>query len=291
MKDYILRVSAGEGSIIAFIATTKELVQKAHEIHNTSALASATLGRTLTATAMISQTLKNEHDLVTLSIKGSGPTGGVVVTADQKANVKGYVFNPGVELPLNNLGKLDVANGFGAGMLTMIKDIGLKQPYVGQTHLVSGEIAEDIAYYYTASEQVPSAVALGVLVDTDLSIKQSGGFIVQLLPGAKEEYIEKLEANLSSMASVTTMLEEGKTPEDILEILLNNIDYKIYDKLEPNFSCNCDKTRVEKALISIGKDELTKILEEDGKTSLNCHFCNTSYDFSGEEIQNIIDNL
>ncbi|NLK97216.1 Hsp33 family molecular chaperone HslO [Defluviitalea saccharophila] len=289
MEDYIIRATDAKKQIRAFGAVTTHLVDEASKIHGTSPVVSAALGRLLTAAAMMGQMLKGEKDIITLQIKGNGPLQGIVVTADMQGNVKGYPYNSIVDLPLNSIGKLDVSRAVGEGTLTVIKDLGLKEPYVGQINLVSGEIAEDLTYYFANSEQTPSAVALGVLVDRDYSIKQAGGFIVQLLPEAEDDTIQNLENRLKSIASVTQLLEEGKQPEDILKLLLGDII--VMDKIPVRFHCNCSRERVEKALISIGLKDLKEILEQDHKAELKCHFCNKSYIFEDTDLQKIIDEL
>ncbi len=290
MSDYILRAIAADGGIRAFFANTKEMVQEAFEIHKTSPVVSAALGRTLTAAAIMGSMLKSESDIITISIRGDGPIGGITVTADSKARVKGYVFNSMVDIPLKANGKLDVSTALGEGNMNIIKDIGLKDPYVGQIPLVSGEIAEDLTYYYAKSEQVPSSIALGVLVDVDYSIKQSGGFFIQLMPDADID-IEMLEKNIAKLPPITTLLEEGKTGEEILEMVLSGYDVKILEKIETAYYCNCSRERVEKALISIGLLDLNQILKEDKKANLHCHFCNKEYLFDENDLSTIIESL
>ncbi|MBM6828337.1 Hsp33 family molecular chaperone HslO [Anaerotignum lactatifermentans] len=290
MQDYVIRATAGNGSIRAFAASTKNLVQHAREIHHTSPVASAALGRMLTAAAMMGSMLKGEKDLVTLQIRSLGPLKGIVVSGDAQCRVKGYVFNPSVDIPCKYPGKLDVSGAIGEGYLSVIKDIGLKEPYAGRIKLISGEIAEDLTYYYAQSEQVPSAVGLGVLVDTDTSIRQAGGFMIQLLPDATEEAISTLEQRLNTIPYMTDLLDMGKTPEDILEMILGDMDLKIMDKVPAEFYCNCTKERVEKALISIGKEELEKIINEDKKANLHCHFCSKEYDFTEEELRTLLES-
>ncbi|MDD4842726.1 MAG: Hsp33 family molecular chaperone HslO [Anaerotignum sp.] len=289
MSDYIVRAMGGGGSIRAFAATTGELVQHAREVHHTSPVASAALGRMLTAAAMMGSMLKGEKDLITLQIRGLGPLKGAVVTSDSHARVKGYVFNPNVEIPSKYPGKLDVSGAIGEGYMSVIKDIGLKEPYAGRIQLVSGEIAEDLTYYYVQSEQTPSAVGLGVLVDTDTSIRCAGGFIIQLLPDATEEVISTLEKRLNTIPYFTDLLDMGHTPEEILGMILEGLDMKILDKVPTEFYCNCTKERVEKALISIGKEELEKISKDDKKANLHCHFCGKEYDFTEEEINRLLE--
>ena len=288
MKDYMIRASAAENQIRAFAATTKELVEHARSIHGTSPVATAALGRLLTAGAMMGSMMKGEEDILTLQIKGSGPIGGITVTANAKGVVKGYVYHPEVLLPANDKGKLDVGGALGAGILSVIKDLGLKEPYTGQTHLVSGEIAEDIAYYYATSEQVPSVVALGVLMNKDNTVKQAGGFIIQLMPFAEEAVIDRLEKKVNEITSITSLLDQEMTPEMILEYILGEFGLELMDKLPASFECNCTKKRVEKAIISIGQKEITEMIEEEKPIEVNCHFCNTHYHFSVEELKELL---
>ena len=285
MDDYMVRATAGDAQIRAFACTTRNLVEAARKAHNTSPVMSAALGRLLTAGAMMGSMLKGEKDLLTLQIKGDGPGSGVTVTADANGNVKGYVDVPGVILPANANGKLDVGGAMGNGYLQVIKDMGLKEPYVGKIELQTGEIAEDLTYYFAASEQVPSGVGLGVFMERDNTVKQAGGFIIQLMPFASEEAISRLEENLSKVASVTKMLEEGKTPEQMLEILLEGFDLEFVDKMPLQFFCNCTKSRVEKALISVGKKELQGMIDDGETIEVNCHFCNTNYEFTVDELK------
>lgn len=288
MSDYIVRATAGNDQIRAFAATTKELVEHAKNIHNTSPVATAALGRLLTAGSMMGSMMKGDKDLLTLQIKCSGPIGGLTVTADSKGSVKGYVFNPGVMLPPSPQGKLDVGKALDLGVLSVIKDMGLKEPYTGQTHLVSGEIAEDLTYYFATSEQVPSSVGLGVLMNKDNTVKQAGGFIIQLMPFADEEVINKLEKKIGELTSITSLLDENKTPEMILEHILGEFGLKILDRIPTQFECNCSKERVEKAIVSIGRKEIQDMIEEGNPIEVNCHFCNTHYNFSVEELKDII---
>ncbi len=289
--DYILRATAGNGSVRVFVADTRETVEKAFEYHKTSPVISAALGRALTGAAMMGSMLKGEDDMLTLQIKGDGPAGIITVTSDSKSRVKGYAGNPRVDLPLTEEGKLDVKTAIGNGTLTVMKDMGLKEPYVGQIPLTSGEIAEDLTYYFAKSEQTPSAVALGVLVDKDYTIKQAGGFIIQLMPEADEDTIFSLEIKLHEMEPVTAMLEKGMTPEDIMDYLIGDLEPNILDKVPVEYYCNCSRERVEKALISLGKKEIAKIIEEDGKATLHCHFCNKDYEFNEEDLMNIIKKI
>ncbi len=287
MADYVIRATAARGEIRAFAATTRDLTEKARKNHNTSPVATAALGRLLTAGVMMGCEMKGAEDLLTLKIQGDGPIQGLTVTADSRGNVKGYAFNPMVMLPPNDKGKLDVGGALGVGVLSVIKDIGLKEPYTGQTILVSGEIAEDITYYYATSEQTPSSVALGVLMNRDNTVRQAGGFIIQLMPGAGEDVIGRLEEKLKEITSVTTLLDEGNTPEMVLENILGEFGLEINDRIPAAFTCSCTKKRVEKALISVGKKELQEMID-DGKTiEVNCHFCNKNYAFTVDELKDL----
>ena len=290
MADYIIRATAADGQIRAFASTTRELVEEARKAHNTSPVATAALGRLLTAGGMMGSMMKGEDDLLTIKIQGDGPMEGLTITADSKGDVKGYVYNPDVMLPPNAKGKLDVGGALGVGVLSVIQDIGLKEPYVGQTILVTGEIAEDLTYYFAASEQVPSSVGLGVLMEKDNTVKQAGGFIIQLLPDATDEMIEKLEKKLATLPYVSDLLDMGKTPEDILQMILGDMELKIMDTVPTEFYCNCTRERVEKALISIGREELEKIIREDKKANLHCHFCGKEYDFTEEELKKLLED-
>lgn len=287
MKDYIVRTAAAGAQIRAFAATTRNLVEEARAAHNTSPVMTAALGRLLTAGAMMGIMLKGEKDLLTLQIRGEGPGRGLTVTADSRGMVKGYPLVADVILPANSKGKLDVAGAMGPGILSVIRDMGLKEPYVGQTPLQTGEIAEDLTYYFATSEQVPSSVGLGVLMERDNTVKQAGGFILQLMPNTEESVIARLEENLSRVSSVTTLLEAGNTPEQILRQLLEGLDVEFLDTMETGFVCNCDKQRVERALISIGEGELREMIEEGGEIEVNCQFCNRHYLFSVEELKSL----
>lgn len=287
MTDYLVRAVAADAQVRAFACTARGVVETARQAHNTSPVVTAALGRMLSAGAMMGSMLKGERDLITVQVKGDGPMKGVTVTADSSGSVKGYANVPDVILPANAKGKLDVAGALGHGVLNVIKDMGLKDPYVGQTLLQTGEIAEDLTYYFATSEQVPSSVGLGVLMEKDNTVKQAGGFIVQLMPFAEEEVIGRLEENLSRITSVTSLLEAGNTPEQILELLLQGLHPEITDTMPITFSCNCDKERVEKALISIGKKELQEMILDGEEIEVNCHFCNRNYRFSVEELKRL----
>jgi molecular chaperone Hsp33 len=287
MKDYIIRATAAEGTVRAFAAVTTELVNKASAIHGLSPIATAALGRTLTAAGMMSKMLKGEKDKLTIQIKGDGPLGGIVVAADSMANVRGYVHNPDVDLPLNERGKLDIRTAVGYGYINVIKDMGLREPYIGFADLVSGEIADDLTYYFATSEQVPSTVALGVLVDKD-GVTSAGGFIIQLMPGAEEETVEKLEKRLIGFPSISKLLADGSTPEQILDMLLEDMNPRVIEKIPTSFTCNCSHDRMERNLISIGRNDLLEILEDGKGAELQCHFCNKMYNFSHEDIEKLI---
>ncbi len=288
MSDYIIRASAADNQIRAFAATTKELVEQARVLHGTSPVATAALGRLLTAGAMMGSMMKGEEDILTLQIKGNGPIGGLTVTANSRGTVKGYAYHPEVLLHANEKGKLDVSGAIGAGILSVIKDLGLKEPYTGQTHLVSGEIAEDLAYYYATSEQVPSVVALGVLMNKENTVRQAGGFILQLMPFAEESVVDRLEQKVNEITSITSLLDQEMSPEMILEHILGEFELQILDKLPTAFECNCTKDRVEKAIVSIGHKDISEMIEENKPIDVNCHFCNTHYHFSVEELKAIL---
>ncbi|WP_461809968.1 Hsp33 family molecular chaperone HslO [Faecalimonas sp.] len=288
MKDYIVRATAGNNQIRAFATTTKEVVEKARQAHNTSPVATAALGRLLTGGAMMGSMMKNDIDMLTIQIKCDGPIKGLTVTADRHGNVKGYVENPNVMLPPNKQGKLDVAGALDLGVLSVIKDMGLKEPYVGQTILQTSEIAEDLTYYFATSEQVPSSVGLGVLMEKDNTVKQAGGFIVQVMPFVEEHILAKLEENIKKISSVTAMLDKGYTPENILEEVLAGLDVEFTDTVPTQFYCNCTKERVEKAIISIGKKDIQEMIDDGKEIEVNCHFCDTNYTFSVEELKEML---
>lgn len=285
MADYLVRATAAGAQLRAFACTTRELVEQVKKAHNTSPVATAALGRLLSAGCMMGSMLKGEDDLLTLQVNGDGPMGGLTVTADAKGRVKGYVNEPGVILPANAAGKLDVGGAVGQGILRVIKDMGLKEPYVGQTVLQTGEIAEDLTAYFAASEQVPSSVGLGVLMNRDNTVRQAGGFIIQLMPFTEDAVIDKLEENLSRVSSVTSLLDAGNNPEQLLEILLEGLEPEFTDTLPLRFFCNCSKERVEKALISIGRAEIEDMIADGEEIEVNCHFCNKHYKFMVEELE------
>lgn len=288
MKDYIVRATAANNQIRAFAATTCQMVEHARQIHNTSPVATAALGRLLTGGAMMGIMMKGEKDVLTIMMRGDGPINGVTVTADSLGNVKGYVGNPSVIIPPNYLGKLDVGGAIGYGTLTVIKDMGMKEPYSSQLALTTSEVAEDLTYYFASSEQVPSAVALGVLMEKNNTVKQAGGFIIQLMPFADENIVKLLEEKISKITSVTKLLEEGMTPEEILEEVLGDFGVEIKDIIPTQYLCNCSKKKVEKVLISLGKNEIEDIVKDGKNIEVNCHFCNTNYNFTIDDMKNML---
>ena len=287
MSDYVVRAMAANAQIRAFACTSKEIVETARKHHDTTPVVTAALGRLLTGGVMMGTMLKGEKDVLTLQVHAGGPMKGMTVTADAFGHVKGYPENPYVDLPLNAKGKLDVAGAVGVGFMNVIKDLGLKEPYVGQTVLQTSEIAEDLTYYFATSEQVPSSVGLGVLVGKDYHVVQAGGFIIQLMPFAEDKVIDQLEENLKGVDSVTKLLEQGLTPEQILEKLLDGFDIEFTDKMPISFACDCSKSRVEKVLISVGKKDLQSMIDDGKSIEVNCHFCNTNYTFEVDELKEI----
>ncbi len=289
MSDHIIRATAANAYVRAFAATTRDMVEDARIAHNTSPVMTAALGRLLTAGVMMGLNMKGEDDVLTLKIDGDGPGKGLVVTADGRGHAKGYAVNPVVLLHARSEDhKLDVKGAIGAGNLSVIMDTGLKEPYVGQTELISGEIAEDLTYYYAVSEQIPSSVGLGVLMNRDNTVKAAGGFIIQLMPGAPDDVITRLEQRLAVMNSVTSFLEGGKTPEEMLDFLLGDMGLEITDSIPCSFYCNCSKDKVSKALISVGRKDLTEMINEGKPITVNCHFCNKNYTFDTEELEQLL---
>lgn len=289
MKDYLIRGMDKESKLRVFFARTTNTVEEARRIHNTSATATAAFGRVLTIGAIMGSSFKNEDDLLTLKVSGDGPIGNILVVARNNGRVKGVVDNPGADLPSTEDGKLDVGNLVGKnGTLTAIMDLGLKEPYVGQTSLVTGEIGDDIANFYLLSEQIPTAVGLGVLVEKDLSVKAAGGFLIQTLPDILDEDISKIEESLAKAKPLSTYIDEGFTPEEIMKEILADFEMEITDKLELEYLCDCSREKVSKVLVSLGEKEIEDIIEEDGETEINCHFCNTDYSFSKEELEKIL---
>ena len=288
MSDYMVRATAADGAIRAFAVTSKELVEEAKNRHGTCPIMTAALGRLLSAGVMMGSMMKGEKDLLTLQIQGDGPGGGLTVTADASGHVKGYPHVAVIDLPVNDQGKLNVGGAMGNGTLRVIKDLGLKEPYIGQAALQTGEIAEDLTYYFAVSEQLPSSVGLGVLMNKDNTVRQAGGFIIQLMPFVEDEVIEKLEENLKSLEPVTTMLDRGFTPERMLEEVLQGFEVTVNDTMPVSFYCNCSKERVTKALISIGADKMQEMIDDGEPVSINCHFCNTDYTFEIDELKEIV---
>lgn len=288
MKDYIVRAVAADKQIRIFAARTTNMVEDAKNIHGLSPVAATALGRLLTGGAMMGAMLKNDDDVLTIQIECQGPIKGLVVTTDSKGNVRGYVNVPDVNLPLNSKGQLDVAGALGLGVMSVIKDIGLKEPYVGQTILVTSEIGDDLTYYFSESEQTPSSVGLGVSLDHDNKVRCAGGFIIQLMPDTSEEVIDRLEERIKSITSVTGLIEENDSPEKLIESIVGDMGYEIMDVTDTGFHCNCSRERVEKALISIGKTELKKMIEEGKDEELKCHFCNKSYVFTPADLKNVV---
>lgn len=287
MADYIVRATAANAQIRAFAITSKDTVEHARSAHDLSPVVTAALGRLMTGAVMMGSMLKGGKDLLTLQINGRGPVRSLVVTADAGGHVKGYAGSPQAMMPPNNAGKLDVGGVIGKGTLTVIKDMGLKEPYSSTVALQTGEIGDDLTYYFAASEQVPSVVALGVLMDRNNTVKQAGGFILQLMPFTEEAVIGALEKKLASLALVTTLLEEGKSPEQILEEVLGDLGVEFTDRIPVSFYCNCSKERVEKVLTSLSREELKDLIDEGKDVELNCHFCNTDYTFRVEELRKL----
>ncbi len=290
MDDYIIRGTAADDSVRMFAMSSKGIVEEARSCHNTTNVATAALGRLLTAGALMGAMMKNSTDVLTLQIGCAGPIKGLTVTAgqdDEYVNVKGYVNNPRVELPLRDDGKLDVGGALGAGILTVIKDMGLKEPFSGQTELVSGEIAQDLTYYFASSEQVPSSVALGVLTAPEGEVLSAGGFIVQLMPFAPDEVIDLLEKNIGGLEPMTTMLAKGMTVEEIIGEVLKGMDLSVSERIPARFKCDCSKERVRKAIMSIDAGDLEEMIADDKPAEVNCHFCGKSYTFSVDDLKEI----
>ncbi len=287
MKDYIVRASAADTQIRAFAAVTTELVEEARTRHGTSPVATAALGRLLTGGVMMGSMMKNPEDILTIQIQCSGPIGGLTVTADSQGNAKGYVYEPGVMLPPKN-GKLDVGGALGQGIMTVVKDMGLKEPYSGQTILQTGEIAEDLTYYFATSEQVPSSVGLGVLMEKDNTVRCAGGFIIQVMPFVQDAVLDRLEENVRNVCSVTSMLDNGHTPEEMLSQVLEGLDVEITDTMPARFFCNCSRERIEKAIISIGKKDIQSMIRDGEDIEVKCHFCNRAYNFTVEDLKELL---
>ncbi len=292
MNDCIVNAVTENGGVRVIAASTGELCEQARQIHNFAPTACAAVGRALTAAAMIGSTLKGENDSLTLQFSGGGPLGKLIVVSDSEANVKGYASNPFADLPLKRNGHLDVGGAVGRnGYLSVIRDFGMKEPYVGQVDLVTGEIAEDLTYYYAKSEQLPSAVALGVVVDKNASVRSAGGFIIQLLPGAEDEDIDRIEKAIANVGEVTRLIEDGKTPKEIVEMLLEGYTIEFLGETEPSYKCDCSRERMARALVSLGREELSKLIEEDGGAELSCRFCNAKHKFSKKELEELSRNM
>lgn len=285
----LIRCITSDGQVMATAVDTTDIVNRAEQIHKTSAVVTAALGRLLTAGSMMGNMLKGRDDSITLRVNGDGPTGSLIVVSDYNGDVRGYVQNPVVELPLNEKGKLDVGGAVGKnGLLYVLKDLGLKEPFSGSVPLVSGEIAEDITSYYAMSEQIPTVCALGVLVNPDLSVKAAGGYIIQLLPAASDATIDKLEKSISELRSVTAMLSDGMTPEDIVRAALSGFEVEVLYTQDIEYKCNCSKERVAKALVSLGREELEEMAAEKEVTEVSCHFCDKVYKFSSNELKKLV---
>lgn len=290
MGDKLIKAIAKDGQVRIIGATTKELVNEGVRLHGCAPTAAAALGRMLIAGSLMGSMLKSEKDVITLKIDGGGPANGIVVTSYSNGHVKGYIGNPTVDLPANNLGKLDVSGAVGKdGSLIIIRDLGLREPYVGQVPIYTGEIGDDLAYYYTVSEQTPTAVGLGVLVDKDLSIKEAGGIIIQMMPGSDEMLADLIMYRLQDLGSITKFFSEGKTIEDMINFLFDDMDLKILDVMEPKYSCDCSVEKIEKALISIGQKDLEEMYNEGKTEEVKCHFCNTAYEFTKEHIGRLLE--
>ena len=284
-KDYMVRTTCANAQVRAFAVTSRNLVDEARKIHSLSPICAAALGRLMSGALMMGDMLKGEKDALTITIDGDGPIGGLLVTVNNKGQVKGYVKNNAVVLPNNEEGHLNVGGAVGNGTLTVTRDLGLKDPYVGTIQLYSGEIADDLTCYFVESEQIPSSVGLGVLVNKDFSIMEAGGFIVQLMPDASEEVISKLESNIQGLKTVTDILKEGKTPEELLAMVLDGFDMEITDKMPVEYHCGCDKDRVERALVLLGKKELQSLAEDGEDIEIKCQFCGTAYSFTPKELK------
>ena len=287
-KDYMIRAVAADAQIRAFAITSRDLTEKARQAHNTSPIATAALGRAMSGALMMADMLKGPRDLLTIQIDGDGPMQGLVVTADNQGHVKGYVKNPHVILDPNAQGHLNVGGAIGQGTLTVIRDMNLKEPYIGQIPLVTGEIAEDLTAYYAQSEQIPSAVGLGVLMNKENTVRRAGGFVVQLMPFAEDEVISRLEENIRKISSVTSILEEESTPEHLLDVVLEGFKPEVTSREDVRFYCNCTKERFSRGLILLGTEELENIISEGKDIELRCQFCNSAYTFTTEEVKKLL---
>ncbi len=292
MSDRIIRAITSDGMVKAAAICSRELTERARQIHHTLPVGTAALGRTLAGASMMGNAMKGEGASITVQIKGGGPLGTVLAVSDTDGNVRGYVGNPGVDLPLREDGKLDVGSAVGReGTITVIKDLQMKEPYVGTIDLLGGEIAEDIAAYFVESEQIPTACGLGVLVDRDQSVRAAGGYLIQLLPGASEDTIAKVEGGIMAAGSVSAILDKDPDPEHLLRTVMSDFDLKILESSPVEYRCYCSRQRVERALISLGADELENILKEQGKCEIGCQFCDTVYNFDEKQLQSLIDGI
>lgn len=288
MQDYVAKALAHSGQIRIFAAVTTAVVEKARIIHEMNPTPTVALGRVLTGAALMSQTLKNESDTITIQIKGDGPIGGIVAVTDSKAGVRGYVHNSFFDVPLNDMGKFDIKSAVGSGHLNVIKDLGLKEPYIGYVELVSGEIAEDLTYYYAYSEQTPTVMNLGVLIGAGGKVQAAGGLFIQLLPDADEEVIEMVERGIAGLRPLTTLIHEGRTPEDIIKLIVPDESVEIFDNCPVHYQCNCSRERMERNLLSLGKKDLLEIAEDEKGAELQCHFCNNRYHFTKGELLSLL---
>ncbi len=285
----IVRTISRDGGVVCSAIDSTDIAAEAERIHKTSATVTAALGRLLTAGSLMGSMLKKKEESITLRLSGGGPAGLLLVVSDGEGNVRGTVDNPVVEIPLNSYGKLDVAGAVGReGTLSVVKDLGLKDPYVGQVPIVSGEIAEDITHYYAVSEQIPTVCALGVLVNPELTVRAAGGFLVQLLPGATEEEITRLEENVKELPAISKMIDSGMTPEEIAKKVLAGFEPEVLDRFEVGYRCDCSRRRVERALISIGREDLEKLAEEQEETEVCCHFCDKKYRFTAGDLKALL---
>ncbi|MBD1224686.1 Hsp33 family molecular chaperone HslO [Virgibacillus halodenitrificans] len=290
MKDYLIKATAHNGMVRAYASTTTETIEEARRRHDTWATASAALGRTITISAMMGAMLKGE-DSLTVKVEGRGPIGAILADANANGEVRGYVSNPHVDFELNDKGKLDVARAVGTdGNISVIKDLGLKDYFTGEVPIISGEISEDFTYYFANSEQVPSAVGAGVLINPDHSVLAAGGFIIQVMPGAEEEVISQLEEEIQSLPAISALIQQGNTPEQILERLFGKENVKVHETMPIEFRCKCSKERVEQAIIGLGKEEIKQMIEEDHGAEANCHFCNETYEFTETDLEKLLDS-
>ncbi len=289
MENYIVRGLTGDKNIRVFIAITTGMVEEARKIHNTTPVSTAALGRTITAASIMGYMLKGKNDKLTLQIKGSNEIKSIIAVSNVECEVKAYISNPDATIAINEIGKLDVGGAVGKdGKLVVIKDLGLKKPYIGQSNLISGEIAEDLASYFMYSEQQPSVVSLGVSVDEYGRVLSSGGFIIQPLPGVDQETLIKLEETIKNTPNISSLIKKGLTGEEIIKDVLKGFEVEIIDKKETKLICDCNLDRIEKALISMGEKELNDIIEEDEKAEIVCHFCNKTYDFNKEDLEELL---